>query len=191
MNRPNWNELYESGRDYKIMNLRLLRKILDDQKLEKGAKVLDFGCGTGDLARKLAQNDLQVMAVDPSSSAINIAKQRSSEFAINFEQIGSNELKQLSASAPFDAIFVKLVIAFVDDLEALFDNLKKLLKAGGSIVIISPVSFEDETDERYRQISVDYDLVSRLLGNLFGSVVELNRDFTHERGEEITFVAKP
>jgi cyclopropane fatty-acyl-phospholipid synthase-like methyltransferase len=74
-----WNVLYSNGRDYSTMNQRLLDEILRRAEVKEGGTSLDVGCGTGDLAVKLAQRGFVVMGIDLSQVAIAKAIGRSRE----------------------------------------------------------------------------------------------------------------
>ena len=47
--------------------------IFKEYKIDKDAQVLDLGCGTGKMARKLAREGYQVTAVDNSMDMLEIA----------------------------------------------------------------------------------------------------------------------
>lgn len=187
MHKLNWDELYLAGRDYKTMNTRLLSKVLRETKIQAGSKVLDFGCGTGDLARKLAAAGMEVVAVDTSAEAISLAEQRSVGAKIEFKIIDKQGVGSLATNPKFDAIFLKLVIAFIPDQTALLSALKKLIKAQGSIIIITPVRFDDNATSRFKNISVEYQEFIDKINHTFETVKEINRDYSDENGEEIVF----
>jgi SAM-dependent methyltransferase len=79
-----------------------LAKVLDGLK---GSKVLDVGCGTGDLAIALARRGYEVTAVDVSQVAIDMARAKAAGegLAVRFEVQDATALSL--ASAPFDAVF--------------------------------------------------------------------------------------
>ena len=51
--------------------------IFKEYKIDKDAQVLDLGCGTGKMARKLAREGYQVTAVDNSMDMLEIIPSRS------------------------------------------------------------------------------------------------------------------
>jgi SAM-dependent methyltransferase len=80
-----------------------LARVLDDGV--KGPKVLDVGCGTGELALALARRGYDVTAVDISRVAIDMARAKAAAagVAVHFEVQDATELSL--SSAPFDAVF--------------------------------------------------------------------------------------
>jgi ubiquinone/menaquinone biosynthesis C-methylase UbiE len=80
-----------------------LAAVLDDGP--KGPKVLDIGCGTGDLAIALARRGYEVTAVDISRVAIDLARAKAAGegLTVHFEVQDATNLTL--PSAPFDSVF--------------------------------------------------------------------------------------
>ncbi|MGB4440562.1 MAG: class I SAM-dependent methyltransferase, partial [Sedimentibacter sp.] len=64
-------------------------------KVEKGMKVLDIGCGTGNFSIKLAKMGCIVTGIDISDNMLNIACQKAEEenLDIKFLHMDLNDLK--------------------------------------------------------------------------------------------------
>ncbi|MEU5938807.1 class I SAM-dependent methyltransferase [Micromonospora sp. NPDC047548] len=71
----------------------------------KGPKVLDIGCGAGDLAIALARRGDQVTAIDISRVAIDMARAKAAGegLTVHFEVQDATQLSL--PSAPFDSVF--------------------------------------------------------------------------------------
>ena len=182
-----WDQAYDSGRNYKLINVLHLRDILTAASIKPGARVLDAGCGTGDLACKLAIEGMQVTGVDLSKSAIAQAQSTPSKVSkVAFKQL---DIEHEEIEGKYDAIFLKLVVAFIEDLKEVLLKMKQALKSDGKIIIITPVRpGEADYSPKYRNISVDYEEFGDLLSSVFDNVSEQNVDYSDEYGKEVTFI---
>jgi ubiquinone/menaquinone biosynthesis C-methylase UbiE len=102
----------------------------------KGVKILDAGCGTGGLIRRLAQTHTawRWTGVDVERQACELARAR----------VGSAEICEASVTAlpwgtgVFDAVVSADVLYHVDDDEAALREFFRVLKPGGIAVINVP-----------------------------------------------------
>ncbi|HEU4421612.1 MAG TPA: class I SAM-dependent methyltransferase [Pilimelia sp.] len=80
-----------------------LARVLDEGV--KGPKVLDVGCGAGDLAIALARRGYEVTAIDISGVAIDMARAKAASegLTVHFEVQDATNLSL--PSAPFDSVF--------------------------------------------------------------------------------------
>jgi ubiquinone/menaquinone biosynthesis C-methylase UbiE len=84
-------------------------------------RVLEIGCGEGELALALAEAGHDVVAIDPGAPAGAI-----------FRRV---TLEEFEASAPFDAVAASLSLHHVADLEAAVDKVAGLLASEGRFVV--------------------------------------------------------
>lgn len=99
-----------------------------------GARVLDFGCGTGLLATRLAPDVHHITALDPSAGMIARLKEKIAAGTNHIKNIDAVEgtLDALEHDAPrFDLITASSVCAFVDDYEGTLARLAASLAPGG------------------------------------------------------------
>jgi SAM-dependent methyltransferase len=106
----------------------------------QGQKVLEFGCGTGQMATRLAKSGADVTAFDLSPASVEIAQKR---VAIN-GLIGHVQLVVSSgeslpfASESFDLIFGKAILHHMDAALGK-TNLHRMLKPGGKAAFVEPM----------------------------------------------------
>lgn len=85
------------------------------------ARVLEIGCGRGDLARALAAKGYDIIAVDPEAPVGAIFRRTT--------------LEEFADEGPFDGAFASLALHHVADLEAALGKLHSLLRAGAPLVV--------------------------------------------------------
>eukprot|EP00794_Sanderia_malayensis_P014968 gene14968-16511_t len=122
------------------------KKFVDSLPWKVTDKVLDVGCGTGQLAEYVAQNKVpqgHVTGVDPDSNRLEIAKENSTEIhnisfyvatALEFMR-STNEKQQENCCNCYDVIYSNAVLNWVPpkDLRPTFQALYKFAKPGGII----------------------------------------------------------
>jgi SAM-dependent methyltransferase len=86
------------------------------------ARVLEVGCGEGELAQALARVGHCVTAIDP----------RAPEGPI-FRRV---RLEELSDPGPFDYVVASLSLHHIEDLGSALDKVANLLRAGGAVVVV-------------------------------------------------------
>jgi SAM-dependent methyltransferase len=93
------------------------------------AKLLDAGCGIGDIGVRIAEElGTQVVAVDTSPRMVQIAKERGLEASLA-------DVQQLPfADGEFDCVLAAWVLYHVPDREAAIAELARVLKPGGRLV---------------------------------------------------------
>jgi SAM-dependent methyltransferase len=85
------------------------------------ARVLEVGCGSGELARALAAAGYRVLAIDPKAPAGAIFRKVS--------------LEELDEPGRFDAVVASFSLHHIHDLGAGLDRIAALLEPDGSVVI--------------------------------------------------------
>lgn len=191
-----WDTIYKSGCDYRVMNQLLLSRILASGVNASG-NVLDVGCGTGDLAVKLALRGYDVVGVDVSREAILRAGERATlveaEDHTKFWvlDIDDPSQRQKLGDEKYDLITCKLTLAFIKDKIAFLDWVKEHLGEGGRFVLITPVLHpgNDYSDDM-RNISMDYEVLMATLRLTFLDVDEIHEDYFNHWGDERTFVIR-
>jgi SAM-dependent methyltransferase len=80
-----------------------LAAVLDTEV--RGPKVLDLGCGTGDLAIELARRGYQVTGVDISPVGIALARTKAAAAGVTVDFEVQDATKLALRAGPFDSIF--------------------------------------------------------------------------------------
>ena len=100
--------------------------------VERGDRVLDACCGTGDLALESVRLGADVVGVDFSEPMLERARRKSDAV----EWVRADVLSLPFADASFDAATVGFGVRNLDDLEAGLRELRRVLKPGGSLAVL-------------------------------------------------------
>jgi len=109
-------------------------KFLEKQIPGSCARILEIGCGTEKLARKLALHAEQVLALDLSPEMVRIARDSSCDFSHIEFRVADAETIELPA-AGFDCIVSAATLHHLP-LKEMLIKLKALLKPGGVLVVL-------------------------------------------------------
>lgn len=104
-----------------------------DKSLE-ASRVLDFGCGTGLLAVKLAASAREVVALDPSAPMIAKLQAKVDGLGLTHVHPIASTLERANIVGPFDLIVCSSVCAFLDDYEGTVARLASMLCPGAAFV---------------------------------------------------------
>lgn len=113
--------------------------------LHDGLVLADVGCGTGYVARELAQRARRVILVDPSAAMLESARAalgRDLPAELEF-RVGEIERLPL-ADGEVDGAFANLVLHHVSDLSATLAELGRVIRPGGSLVVSDLLPHEAE-----------------------------------------------
>ena len=90
-------------------------------------RVLDVGCGDGQISRLLAAAGAAVVGVDPTWNQIRVAGERGG--GPSFVRCGAAELPFTDES--FDAAVACLVFEHIDDVHGAIDEIARVVRPGG------------------------------------------------------------
>lgn len=107
--------------------------------LDSGDTVLEFGCGTGSTALRLAPFVTRMIATDISSEMIAIARDKAeAQGCSNVDFRTAPTIGGAIAEAGLDAVLAYSVLHLVSDRRALLARLRGMLKPGGHFISKTP-----------------------------------------------------
>lgn len=110
-------------------------------KVREGLRVIDLGCGTGELTRRLADAlpESDVLGIDASPEMVGRAEQLGRP-GLRFE-LGSIE----AVEGEWDLIFSHAALQWVDDHASLMPRLFSCVRPGGQLAVQMPSNFAHPT----------------------------------------------
>lgn len=119
-----------------LPDLSYIPRIADELKKNGAKKVLDLGCGSGWLAVYLARQGFEVVGVDVSAQAINLANTWASQedLKISFDVADASQLQYQAGS--FDAVVANSIFEHfpIKQAQQLTDKVYTMLKDGGIFI---------------------------------------------------------
>ncbi|MDE3202184.1 MAG: methyltransferase domain-containing protein [Acidobacteriota bacterium] len=107
---------------------RLAGGVVEWLNPQLGEKILDLGCGDGQLTMQLAQSGAQVEGVDASPSMVAAARARGM-------QVTEASAESLPfADGAFDAVFSNAALHWVRNQDAMMTQVRRVLRSGGRFV---------------------------------------------------------
>ena len=129
-----WDDRYKNCSDVEE-RLNWFTSVLAETVSER-SKILDFGCGSGAIARFLSAKGYLVTGVDISPGMIQQAKHKAPNDIIWQIYSGNGEINLPSNS--FDATICSSVLEYIDTPQKTLIELHRLLKPGGTIALTVP-----------------------------------------------------
>ncbi len=100
----------------------------------KGKNIIEIGCGTGDLAARIADAGAsQVLAVDYTTSAIETARKKHQRPNLRFEVRSPGDIH-----GTYDVAVAQEVIEHTDSPQEFLKNLKEMIVPSGQIIVTCP-----------------------------------------------------
>jgi ubiquinone/menaquinone biosynthesis C-methylase UbiE len=115
----------------------LTREIFSRAGLGPGMRVLDVGCGVGDvslLAREFVGDRGSVLGVDRSAQSLALARLRARDEGFANLEFVEAALDSLPACGPFDALVGRLILLYLPDPAQALRRLLECVRPGGLVV---------------------------------------------------------
>lgn len=138
----NWNgpigERWAAHQEMLDSRLRIFTPhLLAAAALTDGQRILDIGCGCGEISLEVARAvgpSGHVVGLDVSRPMLARARDRAEDHP-NIELV-EHDATTYEASAPFDTLVSRFGVMFFDDPTAAFTNLRRVTKPGGRISFV-------------------------------------------------------
>ncbi len=132
-----WETKYEPGGSLRGRAISFTRCL--QESVKASGRVLDFGCGSGDIAIACREAGYRMSGIDLSPAMIARARLRQNGHGIGFEVLKSG--KPLSLPYPeayFDAVIASSVFEYVHDPLHCFEELWRVCKPNGILIVTVP-----------------------------------------------------
>jgi ubiquinone/menaquinone biosynthesis C-methylase UbiE len=125
------SKIYDSYRSYPD---DLIKRIVELGRISQGKKVLDLGCGTGNIARQIKNDtDANLIGVDVSLDMLMAARSKSLD--VIYTNIDNQQLPFRDSS--FDSIIGAYVIHQIENLDFLLSECYRVLRDGVLVLLTS------------------------------------------------------
>ena len=131
-----WNpEQYEKFKDERKQPFRDLLSLLEHRPR---MRVVDLGCGTGELTRELHEHIHadETLGIDSSETMLL----KSAGFGTDVLRFERGDIEAFVTDRPFDLIFSNAALHWVPDHEALFRRLTSFLTPHGQLAVQMPAN---------------------------------------------------
>jgi 2-polyprenyl-3-methyl-5-hydroxy-6-metoxy-1,4-benzoquinol methylase len=114
-----------------------LEKIVALARPGPGKRILDLGCGPGEIAVRCARQGAEVFGVDVSRDALRLSAERAAKNNVRLSLFEFDGKRIPFSDSIFDSVILSDVVEHVDDptLNCLFKECHRLLKPEGYVVI--------------------------------------------------------
>jgi trans-aconitate 2-methyltransferase len=133
-------------------------------RVKPGLRVIDLGCGTGELTRRLADHlpESETLGVDSSPQMLQKAQSQARP-GLRFER---GDIAEVAAASrgKFDLVFSHAAIQWVDDHESLIPMLLEMLKPGGQVAIQQPANHNHPSYRMMSEIAAEEPFKTALNG---------------------------
>lgn len=107
-----------------------LRQLMPDLT---GKRMLDLGCGYGwHCIYAMEQNAASVLGIDISEKMLKVAGEKTPFSQVEYRCCAMEDIEEPEES--FDVIFSSLAFHYIEDMNAVVENVRRMLKTGGTFL---------------------------------------------------------
>lgn len=132
---PKFYDYYKSLRKEKINANNLIENpiILSMLPDVKGKRILDLGCGDGNMAKRFIDAGADyVVGIDISENMIKEANENNNSDKIKYMVMGMEEISKINEK--FDIVYSSLAFHYIEDYSRLMQDIYNLLNVGGVLI---------------------------------------------------------
>ncbi len=114
--------------------MKALKKTINLIKIKENSKILDIGCGTGNLLKILEDENknLEIYGIDISEKMLEIAKTKLKISKLSIQSAENIDFKDNS----FDLVFSTEAFHHYSDYNLIMNNIKRVLKKHGRLIVM-------------------------------------------------------
>ncbi|WP_222536438.1 methyltransferase domain-containing protein [Pedobacter polysacchareus] len=156
-----WNPgVYNKFKEERYAPFYDLLKLINKRE---NLKVIDLGCGTGELSLKLQQElpGSKILGIDASKEMLMEAATYENE-NLHFEQLDIKS--KIESGEQYDLIFSNAALQWLDQHEQLWPEIIKTLKPGGQLLVQIPSNHDHFTHQTLKKIARENPFKAALKG---------------------------
>ena len=143
------------------------KKVFQGMAIDHQQKVLFVGVGTGADLELMNLDGLEITAIDYSQDMLNQARKKFKGSSIQFLEMDAQQM--LFNNNQFDRVIGSLILSVVPNAEVCFQEMERVLKPGGEILLF------DKFLPKEKKLSLPRRIIRPVI-KLFGTDIGLNFD---------------
>jgi trans-aconitate 2-methyltransferase len=150
---------YERFKNERAQPFRDLAALIEPRA---NMRIVDLGCGTGELTRELHEQlaASETLGIDSSASMLQKA---SSSDTLRFEL---GDIDSFESDRPFDLVFSNAALHWIPDHEHLFTRLTTLVAANGQLAVQMPANHDHPSHRIAAEVAASFGIEPRIVNVL-------------------------